>query len=109
MAAFSVYHCEFRQSELLPLYVRFGAEIERLNKQVKEPACQRPGASLQMTHPGVGPLTALATDVFLGDSARFVDSKYLAGYVRPIPPEYSSRGRQQLGGLIKQRHRRLAE
>ncbi len=50
MAAFSVYHCEFRQSELQPLYVRFGAEIERLNKQVKAPACQCPGASLLMTH-----------------------------------------------------------
>ncbi len=31
-----------------------------------------------MTHPGVGPVTALATDVFLGDSARFADGKALA-------------------------------
>jgi hypothetical protein len=31
-----------------------------------------------MTHPGVGPITALATDVFLGDPARFRDGKELA-------------------------------
>ena len=28
-----------------------------------------------MTHPGVGPVTALATEVFLGDPQRFADSK----------------------------------
>jgi transposase len=53
-----------------------------------------------MTHPGVGPITALATDVFLGDPARFADSK--ASYVGMIPREYSSGGRQRLGGLSKQ-------
>jgi hypothetical protein len=31
-----------------------------------------------MTHPGVGPVTALATEVFVGDPARFVDAKALA-------------------------------
>ena len=33
-----------------------------------------------MTHPGVAPVTALATDVFLGDPARFADSKAPASY-----------------------------
>ena len=55
-----------------------------------------------MTHPGVGPITALATEVFLGDPARFADSKALASYVGPIPREHSSGGRQRLGGLSKQ-------
>ena len=55
-----------------------------------------------MTHPGVGPITALATDVFLGDPKRFVDGKALASYVGIIPREYSSGGRQRLGGLSKQ-------
>jgi transposase len=49
-----------------------------------------------MTHPGVGPVTALATEVFLGDPARFADSKDLASYVGIIPSEYSSGGRQRL-------------
>ena len=55
-----------------------------------------------MTHRGVGPVTALATEVFLGDPARFADSKALASYVGMIPRGYSSGERQRLGGLTKQ-------
>jgi len=55
-----------------------------------------------MTHPGVGPVTAPATDVFLGDPARFADGKALASYVGMIPSEYSSGARQRLGALSKQ-------
>ena len=50
----------------------------------------------------MGPVTALATEVFLGDPARFADSKALASYVGMIPREYSSGRRQRLGGLSKQ-------
>jgi transposase len=84
------------------MYVKFEAEIEKLNQRVEEQACERPGARLLMTHPGVGPVTALATDVFLGDPARFADGKALASYVGIIPSEHSSGGRQRLGGLSKQ-------
>jgi transposase len=77
-------------------------EIERLNQRVEQQAWERPGALRLMTHPGVGPITALATDVFLGDPKRFVDGKALTSYVGIIPREYSSGGRQRLGGLSKQ-------
>jgi transposase len=59
-------------------------------------------AGLLMTHPGVGPITALATDVFLGDPKRFRDDKALASYIGIIPRDNSSGGRQRLGGLTKQ-------
>jgi transposase len=62
------------------MYAKFEAEIEKLNRRVEEQACGRPGAPLLMTHPGVGPVTALATEVFLGDPARFADSKALVSY-----------------------------
>jgi transposase len=84
------------------MYAKFGKEIEKLNQRVEEQACERPGARLLMTHPGVGPITALATEVFLSDAARFVDSKALASYVGMIPSEYSSGERQRLCGLSKQ-------
>jgi Transposase IS116/IS110/IS902 family len=45
-------------------------------------------------------VTALATEVFLGDPARFADNKDLASYVGMIPKEHG--GRQRLGGLSKQ-------
>jgi transposase len=51
------------------MYEKFEAEIEKLNQRVEEQACGRPGARLLMTHPGVGPVTALATEVFLGNPA----------------------------------------
>jgi transposase len=95
-------HTAYRRSGLQAMYVKFEAEIEKLNQRVEEQACERPGARLLMTHPGVGPITALATDVFLGDPKRFADGKALASYVGIIPREYSSGGRQRLGGLSKQ-------
>ena len=55
-----------------------------------------------MTHPGVGPVTALATEAFLGEPSRFVDAKALASYVGMIPSEYSSGDRRRLGKLTKQ-------
>ena len=95
-------HTAHRRNELQAMYVKFEAEIEKLNQRVEEQACERPGARLLMTHPGVGPVTALATDVFLGDPTRFADGKAVASYVGIIPKEYSSGGRQKLGGLSKQ-------
>src|SRR5258706_11257941 len=95
-------HTAHRRSELQAMYVKFESDIEKLNQRVEEQACERPGARLLMTHPGVGPVTALATEVFLGDPARFADSKDLASYVGMIPSEHSSGGRQRLRGLSKQ-------
>ena len=90
-------HTAHRRSELQATYAKFEAEIEKLNQRVEEQADGRSGARLLMTHPGVGPITALATDVFLGDPTRFSDGKALASYVGIIPSEYSSGGRQKLG------------
>jgi transposase len=58
--------------------VKFESDIEKRNQRVEEQAGQRPGARLLMTHPGVGPITALATDVFWGHPKRFADGKALA-------------------------------
>jgi transposase len=95
-------HTAHRRSELQAMYVRFETQIEKLNQRVAEQAGERSGARLLMTHPGVGPVTALATEVFLGDPTRFADGKALASYAGIIPREYSSGGRQRFGGLSKQ-------
>src|ERR1700731_556523 len=95
-------HTAYRRSELQAMYAKFEAEIEKLNQRVEQQACERPGARLLMTHPGVGPVTALATEGFLGNPARFANSKALASYVGMIPRKYSSGERQRLGGLTKQ-------
>ena len=95
-------HASYRRSALQALYRRMDEEIDNLTQQVAEQAEQRSGARRLMTHPGVGPVTALATDVFLGNPKRFLDGKALASYVGIIPREYSSGGKQRFGGVTKQ-------
>jgi len=95
-------HASYRRGALQTLYRKMQEEIENLTAQVAEQAEQRSGAGLLMTHPGVGPVTALATDVFLGDPQRFADGKALASYVGLIPGERSSGRRQRLGKITKQ-------
>jgi len=95
-------HASYRRSALQVMYRKMEEEIENLTQKIAEQAGQRSGARLLMTHPGVGPVTALATEVFLGDPKRFADGKALASYVGIIPREYSSGERQRLGGVTKQ-------
>ncbi len=90
-----------RRTELQALYHKFDQQIGKLDERVKNQAWQRPGAKLLMTHPGVGPVTALATDAFLGEPARFTDGKALASYVGLIPSEHSSGRRQRCAALSK--------
>ena len=63
---------------------------------------QRPDAQRLMTHPGVGPLTALGTVLVLGPVERFPDARHVTSYVGLIPLEASSGGRQRFGRLTKQ-------
>jgi transposase len=95
-------HATQRRAALLAMYPCMQESIEGLDQQVSEQAQQRPQARRLMTHPGVGPVTALATEVFLGDPLRFADGKAVASYIGMIPGEYSSGGRQRLGAMSKQ-------
>ena len=55
-----------------------------------------------MTHPGVGPLTALAYVLIIGTPTRFERGKQIATYVGMIPSEDSSAGKQRLGHISRQ-------
>jgi transposase len=55
-----------------------------------------------MTHPGVGPITALAFVLTLGDVTRFRRGKQVASYLGLVPREHSSGGKQRLGSISKQ-------
>jgi len=95
-------HTAHRRSELQALYQHLAQQVDRLDERVKRVAEERPRATLLMTHPGVGTVTALATELFVGDPARFPDGQAVASYVGMIPSEYSSGRRQRLGALTKQ-------
>jgi transposase len=86
-----------RRDELLHLYVQLQKRIKELDRQVEEEAKRRPEALRLLTHPGVGPITALATDLFLGDAHQFATGNQVASYIGMIPCEHSSGKRQRLG------------
>jgi len=91
-----------RRAELLTLLDQLEASIAELATAVAEQADTRPAVRRLMTHPGVGPITALAFVLTLGPAQRFRRGKQVASYFGLIPSEYSSGGKQQLGHISKQ-------
>src|SRR6202162_3929345 len=91
-----------RRQELLELLDRMNSTIEELTAAVEREARKRPEALRLMTHPGVGPLTALAYVLIIGTPTRFARGKQIGTYVGMIPEEDSSAGHQRLGHITKQ-------
>lgn len=91
-----------RRQDLLGLLDRLKPIITDLNTAVQEEAERRPEARRLMTHPGVGPTTALAFVLILGNPQRFRCGKQIGSYVGLIPSEASSAGCRRLGHITKQ-------
>ena len=91
-----------RRERWLAALDQMEAEIAELNRQVEEEVKRRPAAMRLRTHPGVGPVTALAMVLTLGPAERFGSAKQVGSYFGLIPSEHSSGGRQQLGRISKQ-------
>jgi len=91
-----------RRQGLLELLDRMNPAIDELTTAVEKEARKRPEALRLMTHPGVGPLTALAFVLIIGTPERFGCAKQISNYVGLIPSEDSSGGRQRLGHISKQ-------
>jgi len=91
-----------RREQLLATLDQLETEIAQLDQQVEAEAKQRARAMRLMTHPGVGPVTALAMVLTLGPAKRFATGKQVASYFGLIPSEYSSGGGQRLGHISKQ-------
>src|SRR6201998_2987557 len=91
-----------RRQELLELLDRMNPTIEELTRAAEQEARKRPEVLRLMTHPGVGPLTALAYVLIIGTPARFHCGKQIGTYVGMIPCEDSSAGKQRLGHISKQ-------
>ena len=77
-------------------------QIAQLDQAVERAAHQHPRARLLMTQPGVGPITALAYVITMGDVTRFQRGKQVASYLGLIPSEHSSSKRRRLGSISKQ-------
>ncbi len=91
-----------RRRQLLRSLDGLQGEIEQLHRRVEEEVQKRPAALRLQTHPGVGPVTALAMVLTLGPAERFASPRQVASYFGLIPSEHSSGGRQKLGRISKQ-------
>jgi transposase len=91
-----------RRKDLLELLDRMNPTIEELTRAVEQEARKRPEVQRLVTHPGVGPITALAFVLIIGTPKRFQRGKQIGSYVGLIPEEDSSAGHQRLGHITKQ-------
>ncbi len=91
-----------RRQDLLDLLDRLTPKIQELNGKLKQIVERRPVTRQVSTHPGVGPLTALAFELVIGTPERFACAKQIASYVGLVPAEESSGDRRRLGHISKQ-------
>ena len=90
-----------RRHDLLELLDRLNPTIAELSQAVEQEAEKCPEAQRLMTHPGVGPLTALAFVLIIGRAERFQCGKQIASYLGLVPLD-SSGNRRRLGHITKQ-------
>src|ERR1700737_2052022 len=94
-----------RREDLFTIRGMLDERIAPLDQAVEESAMQNEKARLLMTQPGVGPITAMAFVLTMGDVHRFPRGKQVASYLGLIPREYSSAGKQRFGSISKQGNR----
>jgi transposase len=96
-----------RREDLFRVRGMLDEQIAPLDRAVAEAAEKNERARLLMTQPGVGPITALAFVLTMGDVTRFQRGKQVASYLGLIPREYSSGEHRRYGSISKQGNRFL--
>jgi transposase len=91
-----------RRRDLLELMDRLNPTIAELSQAIEQEVEKCPAAQRLATHPGVGPLTALAFVLIIGRAERFQCGKQIASYLGLVPLEESSGNRRRLGHITKQ-------
>jgi transposase len=91
-----------RRQDLLDVLDQLTPKVQELTRALEEEVERRPVTRRLMTHPGVGPLTALAFELVIGTPERFHCGKQIASYVGLVPSEESSGDRRRLGHISKQ-------
>ena len=90
------------REDLLKMMSELDTKIDLLDHAVAAAAQKDEKARLLMTQPGVGPITAMAFVLTMGDVSRFQRGKQVASYLGLIPRERSSGGQQWCGSISKQ-------
>jgi transposase len=93
---------EQRRDTLLAMLGELEEKIQPLDQAVEKEARACEAARRLDTHPGVGPVIALATVLTMGDVGRFADSRSWVSYLGLNPSEASSGQSRRLGAISKQ-------
>src|SRR6202162_2573055 len=91
-----------RRGDLLELLDRLNPTIAELSQAVEQEVEKCPEAQRLRTHPGVGPLTALAFVLIIGRTERFHCGKQGASDLGLVALEGSSGDRRRLGDITKE-------
>src|SRR5256885_2499384 len=86
-----------RRHDLLELLDRLNPTIAELSQAIEQEVEKCPEAQRLMTHPGVGPLTALAFVLIIGEATRFQCGKQVASYLGLVPTGRLQRESPQTG------------
>jgi transposase len=95
-------HTTRRRDDSLELLAWITSRVEQLDTRIAAVVEQDSHARLLLTHPGVGPLTALTTVLVLGPVKRFPNGKHVVSYVGLAPAINASADKQHLGKITKQ-------
>jgi transposase len=91
-----------RRDSLLQMLAELDGKIRPLDQALEKEVQASAAARRLKTHPGVGPVIALATVLTMGPVERFADSRRWVSYLGLNPSEESSGQRRRLGGISKQ-------
>jgi transposase len=95
-------HTRRRRDDSLELLAWITSRIDQLDEQLGAVVEADARARRLLTHPGVGPLTALTTVLVLGPVDRFPDGKHVVSYVGLAPAINASADKHHLGKITKQ-------
>ena len=100
-------HLLFLLTDLYEDLKRLDARVQAYDQELKRVVETNKSAQKLMTLPGIGPITATALVGKIEDFSEFTKGSNFAAWLGLTPKEYSSAGKQRLGGISKQGDRYL--
>lgn len=91
-----------RRDQLLRWVEQLDQQMAELDLLIWQEARRRPEVVRLMTHPGVGPQTALGMVLTLGEVHRFANARQVSSYLGLVPSEHTWGGKRRLGHISKQ-------
>jgi len=95
-------HTRRRRDDGLELLAWITGRVDQLDDHIADVVARDARASRLLTHPGVGPLTALTTVLVRGPITRFPDGTHVVRYVGLAPSINASADKHHLGKITKQ-------